>query len=250
MSAGCSVAQEHNARDVRGIGPKGVGAVLGAHAGGRRRRLADDAGRWQRLRREARWVFDEQAEDEAVGSRGARCEQSRPALLPECLADLLVGGPSLAPGSGRVEADAGEPVGGAEIGNLELRHLVAPEVAWELVHWRYAPLGEVPVPLGPEGVLGFGEVERVDDGAALPAVVAGRPRTDARVGSVGNVTQPGAGRVDRVDVERQRAGPQTAPGDSSSDTIRATRRALPRAISSSGFWSSSASIGRDSQTGM
>lgn len=93
----------------------------------------------------------------------------------------------------------------------------------------------MPVPLGPERVLCFGEVERVDDLTVLPAVVAGRPRTDARVGGVGKVTQPCAGRVDWVDVERQLAGPQTAPGDSSSDTIRATLRALPRAISSSGF---------------
>ena len=224
--------------------------MSGAHAGRRRRWLANDARRWQRSCREAGWVFGEQAEDEAIRSRGARSKQPGPSLSPERLTDLLVGGPALAARSGRAEADASEPVGGAEIGDLDPSHAVAPKVARELVQGWYAPLGQVPVPLGPEGLLCIGEVERVDDLAVLPAVVAGRSRTDTRVGGVGKVTQPGAGRVDRVDVERQRAGPQTAPGDSSSDTTRATLRALPRAISSSGFWSSSASIGRNSQTGM
>jgi hypothetical protein len=108
----------------------------------------------------------------------------------------------------------------------------------------------VAVPLSPKALLVSGEVEGVDDLTALPAVVAGRLRSEAWVGEVRDVTQPRSGGVNRIDVERQRSGPQTAPGDSSSETTRATRRALPRAISSSGFLSSSASIGRDSQTGM
>ena len=103
------------------------------------------------------------------------------------------------------------------------------------MHRWYAPLGEMAIPLSPERVLVVGEVESVDDVAALPTVVTWRLRPYARVGAVGNVTQPRAGGVNRINTECQRAGPQTAPGDSSSDTTRATRRALPRAISSSGF---------------
>jgi hypothetical protein len=103
------------------------------------------------------------------------------------------------------------------------------------MHRWYAPLGQVAVPLSPEGLLLIGEVEGVDDLAALPAVVARRLRSDTRVSEVRDVTQPRSGGVNRIDLERQRSGPQTAPGDSSSETTRATRRALPRAISSRGF---------------
>lgn len=150
----------------------------------------------------------------------------------------------------RAEIDAGESVGGREIGNLEPSHPVAPHIARKLVQRWYAPLGEVPIPLGPQRFLGVRQVEGIDDIAALPSAFTGRLRTSMRVGFVGNVTQPCTRRVSCIDVERQRARPQTAPGDSSSETTRATFRALPRAISSSGFWSSSASIGFESHTGM
>ncbi len=108
--------------------------------------------------------------------------------------------------------------------------------------WRYHSAQEC--------VLVIREVEGVDHVAVLPAAVARRPRPKARVSTMWDLTQPRAGGVNRDDVERQRARPQTAPGDSSSETTRATWRTLPRAINSSGFWSSSASIGLDSQTGM
>jgi len=39
--------------------------------------------------------------------------------------------------------------------------------------WWDAALGEVAVPLGPDAVFGVAEMERVDDVAALPAVVVG-----------------------------------------------------------------------------
>jgi hypothetical protein len=113
--------------------------------------------------------------------------------------------------------------------------LVTPYVSGKLIHRWYAPLGQVAVPLSPKGLLLVGEVEGIDDLAALPAVVARRLRSDARVSEVRDVTQPRTGGVNRIDVERQRSGPQTAPGDSSSETTRATRRALPRAINSRGF---------------
>jgi hypothetical protein len=91
------------------------------------------------------------------------------------------------------------------------------------------------IPLSPQRALHIGEIESVDDGAALPTAVTWRPRPNARVSAVGNVTQPRPGGVNRIDIKCKRARPQTAPGDSSSDTTRATRRALPRAINSSGF---------------
>jgi hypothetical protein len=93
----------------------------------------------------------------------------------------------------------------------------------------------VAVPLSPKDLLLIGEVEGVDDLAALPAVVASWLRPNAWVSSVGDVIQPRSGGINGIDVERHRSGPQTAPGDSSSETTRATRRALPRAINSSGI---------------
>lgn len=156
-------------------------------------------------------------------------------FLPERFAHVLIGRPALAARRRRAKRDACEAVRSAEVGNVEPTHPVAPEIPRELMHRWHAALGEMAIPLCPERVLLVGEVESVDHVASLPPVVTWRLRPAARVGAVGNVTQPGAGGVNRIDVERQRARPQTAPGDSSSDTTRATRRALPRAISSSGF---------------
>jgi hypothetical protein len=85
---------------------------------------------------------------------------------------------------------------------------------------------------------------------SLPAAVARRLRPEARVGAVGDLAQPLSRGIDGVDVERQLPRTQTAPGDSSSETTCATRRARPRAIRSSGFWSSRASSGFESHTGM
>lgn len=93
----------------------------------------------------------------------------------------------------------------------------------------------MPIPLRPQRLLLVGEVESIDDVAPLPAAVAWRLRAELRVSPVRDVTQPDAGGIDRIDMECQRPRPQTAPGDSSPDTTRATRRARPRAINSSGF---------------
>jgi hypothetical protein len=59
------------------------------------------------------------------------------------------------------------------------------------------------IPLSPDRGLLVGEVESIDDVAALPTVVARRPRSNARVSAVGNVTQPRAGGVNRIDSEWQ-----------------------------------------------
>jgi len=150
-------------------------------------------------------------------------------------ADVLIGRPAFAARCRQCERDACESVRIAEIGYVERLHCVAPDVSRNLLHRWYAPLGEVAIPLSPQGLLLIGEVEGVDDVAALPAIIARRLRPKAWVSAVRDLTQPRAGGVDRIDVERQPARPQTAPGDSSSETTRATRRALPRAIKSSGF---------------
>jgi hypothetical protein len=180
-------------------------------------------------------ILNEEAEHQPAGPRRAGRKQSMPTLVRECFADVLIGRPPLPARSRQRQADTGESIRIAEIGHVERLHLMAPDVAGELVHRWYAALREVAIPLGPKRLLVVGEVEGVDDVAALPAVVARRLRPQAWVGEVRDLTQPCSCRVDRVDVERQRVGPQTAPGDSSSETTRATWRALPRAINSSGF---------------
>jgi hypothetical protein len=200
--------------------------------------------------RKRRLVGDEEAEHEPFGTSRARCKQPRPALPPQRLAHLLIRRPRLPARRWRCKVDASESVVRREVSNRELTHSVAPEIARKLMQRWYPPFREMAIPLGPQRVPLIGEVQGVDDLASLPPVVARRLRPKARIGVVRNVTQPRAGGADRIDVERQRRSPQTAPGDSSSDTTRATRRALPRAISSSGFWSSSASIGLESHTGM
>jgi hypothetical protein len=49
--------------------------------------------------------------------------------------------------------------------------LPCPQLAWHLRKWWNRSLGEVAVPLGPGSLLAVGQVEGVDDIAALPAVV-------------------------------------------------------------------------------
>jgi hypothetical protein len=61
---------------------------------------------------------------------------------------------------------------------------MTPHVAEKLLHRWYAPLGEMAIPLSPQGLLLICEVEGVDDLAALPAVVAGWLRPEARVSEV------------------------------------------------------------------
>jgi hypothetical protein len=209
-------------------------AASRAHPGRRHRRLGDRAWPPDGLSRQC-GRGHEQAENQPVRPRCARRQESLPPLPPKPLANLLVGGPASAPGLRRDQPYTGEPSRRAEIGDVERAHAVAPDVSGELLQRWDASLGEVPIPLSPERLLVVGEVERVDDVAALPAVVPRGLWASAWDASVRNLTQPSAGRVDRIDIECRRARPQTAPGDSSSDTTCATRRARPRAINSSGF---------------
>lgn len=207
----------------------------GAHPGRWRWGLGQDLWRCDRLSGQNGRILNKETKDESTSPRRARSKQSTPALLPERFADVLIGRPYFPARSRQCQPDARKSVRIAKIGDLERRDLVPPHVSGKLVHRWYSTLGEVAIPLSPQRLLLIGEVESVDDVAALPAVVARWLRPPARVSEVRDLTQPRSVGVNRVDVERRRAGPQTAPGDSSSETTRATRRALPRAINSSGF---------------
>ncbi|MGH3017411.1 MAG: hypothetical protein ACRDLU_03445 [Gaiellaceae bacterium] len=80
---------------------------------------------------------------------------------------------------------------------------MAPDIPGKLEHGRKAPLGEVPIPLGPKRCLLVREVEGVDHTPALPAVVVGGKRPQTRIGSMRNVAQPRSGDIDWIDVQRQ-----------------------------------------------
>ena len=177
-------------------------------------------------------------------------EKASPAFAMKGFAGRLVRGPCATAGRRSSESDAVESLGCRQVGDLDAADAVTPYIAGEVHEGRDASFRQMAVPLGRHGGRVVGEVESVHDAAALPAVVARGLRTVARVGVVGDVSEPVADGVDGVDVERQEPVLQAAPGDSSSETTRATRRAWPRAISSSGLWSSSEATGFDSQTGM
>ena len=212
--------------------------------------MGHDPRRGDWLNRKDCRIANEDAKDEPSGPGGAWREKALPTFAPERLANVLIRRPSFPPWSRQVQGDTFESIRIAEIGHVKTPYSVAPHVPRKLLHRWDAPLCQVAIPLGPQGFLLICEIDGVDDPATLPPVIARRLWPEQRGSEVRDLTQPRSGDVNRLDVERQQVGPQTAPGDSSSETTRATRRALPRAISSSGFWSSSASIGFDSHTGM
>jgi hypothetical protein len=73
---------------------------------------------------------------------------------------------------GDTEADALETVPGPEIGDVESRiDRPGPQVPRHLlIRWN-ARFGEMAVPLGPDGGLVAGEIDRLDDRAVLPATI-------------------------------------------------------------------------------
>jgi hypothetical protein len=112
----------------------------------------------------------EQAENLALWASGAWCEQSGPALYREPLPDALVGVPGGSARGGRLEADLGEVLRGGEVGDLDV-YLPGPQLTGHLRERRDHALGEVAILLRPGGLVGVCEIERVDDVAALPAVI-------------------------------------------------------------------------------
>jgi hypothetical protein len=111
---------------------------------------------------------------------------------------------------------------GREVGDFKSRiDRPGPQVSRHLLIWGDARLGEVPVPLGPDGGLVAGKVERLDDRAALPAAVGWGEPLRERLGPVDRVTPPPTlPDGDGVDVEGHA---QAAPGSSRLETRRATR---------------------------
>ena len=165
----------------------------------------------------------EEAEDEAIlRSSGAGNQQAWPAFAPQCLADLLVRRPGLPPGARDCQTHPYQSLRGPEIGDLKPRvDCPRPQVPRHLLVWRDARLGEVPIPFGPHRGLVTGEVERLDDRAALPAAVWRRKAPRQRIGAVDGVPPPSTlPKGDRVDVEGHA---QAAPGSSRLETRRATR---------------------------
>src|SRR5439155_19206053 len=123
---------------------------------------------------------------------------------PERLADPLVGWPRQASGAGGCEAHALQTVLGGEIGDLESRiDRPGPQVPRHLLVRRDARFGEMAVPLGPDGGLVAGEIERLDSRPVLPATIGWRQPSSERVGSMDHVAPPSTlSNDDGVDVER------------------------------------------------
>lgn len=111
-----------------------------------------------------------------------------------------------------------------------------------------AALRQIAIPLSYRRLRLVGQVQSSNRQPALPSTVCwhGRPAEQGR--AMRRVPDPLAADLDCIDVERH--GLQLTPGYSSWAISSATRRYSPRAKTSTGFSSFSASIGRLSQTGM
>jgi hypothetical protein len=160
----------------------------GADPGRWRRWLGHDGRRRDRPSGQDQRILNKEAENQPIGSGCTRRQKPIPPVLPECLADLLVARPRFPAWSWVGQADAGESGRVAEIGDLERSNPVTPHVARKLLNRWYAPLGQVAIPLSPQGLLLICQVEGVDDLAALPAVVAGWLRPQAWVSVVRDLT--------------------------------------------------------------
>ena len=146
----------------------------GPHAGRRRGRLAHDPRPTNRAGREKARTSDEEAEDQSIGSRCARRDETGPPLAPERLADFLERSPAGPPGHRQRESHTGKVGRIAKISRLDAGYSVAPHITRQLSRGRQSTLGQLAIPLRPERVLPVRQVESVDDNATLPAVVTGR----------------------------------------------------------------------------
>jgi len=173
---------------------------------------------------------DEHGEYEAGGTSRAGGDESTPAVLVELLAHGLVGMPSSSPRSGHAEANSGESSGIGEVGNLQGRDLVAPQVARQRAGRRDGCFGEVAIPLGPDASLVFSEVQGVEDRAALPSVIAGRAGASEWVDSSWDVAPPPTSDRRRVDIEGQPGGLRRRRG--TRGCSRGGRRLSPRRLRS------------------
>lgn len=102
----------------------------------------------------------------------------------------------------RRQADATESIVVFEVRNEGQRDLPTPQIPWQALLRREGCLGELAIPLSPNGLLGVGEVQRFDHGSSLPPVVCRIRRLVVDVGASRDVAPPGARKVDRIDVQR------------------------------------------------
>src|ERR1035441_2667297 len=200
-------------------------------------------------RRAARWrpVRREHACDERSGSRGAGGYEPGPSVAPELLTSPLIGRPCVAARSGVLEGDASQLLDVAEVGKLKVK-APAMMVVGNVILGRESPLGKRAIPLCCCCRDGVGEIQRGDDLTSLPASVRWCGRSPEQGGLVRYVPDPRA--LDGARTNGQLLHGQETPGYSISAISLATLRYSPRAMSSIGFSSSNARIGRCSQTGI
>ncbi len=134
----------------------------------------------------------ENTEHLPVGSCGRGCQQRAPSAAVQLLADGLKGWPSLPTGLGRLKADRRELRPAAEISHPLDIDLKLPELAGHLANRFGLHLGERPIPLGPRSLWAVGEIERLDDRAALPAPVGGIGRACEWVAPGRSLSPPNA----------------------------------------------------------
>jgi bacterioferritin-associated ferredoxin len=95
-------------------------------------------------------VVAEHADCPGVGSCCAGCEHAAPAVVPECLADVLVGRPVASAGAWSRKVYCGQSLGCAQVGECQVDAPDVVVVGDSGAGWQSA-FGEVAVPLGDRG---------------------------------------------------------------------------------------------------
>ncbi len=113
----------------------------------------------------------ENAEHLTVRPCGRRRYQRGPAAAIQLLTNGLERGPCLAAGFGRPEADRRELQPAAEIRNALDIDPELPKVSGHLADRFGLQLGQRPIPLSPRSLRAIGEIERLNDRAALPTSI-------------------------------------------------------------------------------
>jgi hypothetical protein len=146
---------------------------LGSQTCRGRRRLGYATRGRDRLRAAHAMFAAKQTENLPVWTGCTWRKQSHPAVHRDLLSDALVSTPCAATRERRFEPDLRESLSGGEVGDLHV-YLPRPQLARHLRERRDHALREMPVPLCPSGRLAVGQIERVNNISALPAVVRRR----------------------------------------------------------------------------
>jgi len=116
--------------------------------------------------------LSEQAENRPVRRPSSgRCDEPRPALLPEGLPHLLKGPPSGPLRPGQRQTNSHQSILRSQVRDTVHVHSDLPEISWEPDARSQCKLGEHPVPLRPRRLRGVVKVEALDDRSALPASI-------------------------------------------------------------------------------